>query len=99
MDVNKAVEIFKGHGFESPAQVLAQYRMHYRGEEVRVELRDYGMDAGPARYEAEAWQPSVPEDERDMNTKGLSLGNASDSIDGALAGPHWWIFTQDDDAS
>lgn len=98
MDVNQAVAIFKGHKFESPAQVHSTYVMHYRGTEVRVEVLDYGMAAEPARYAATAWQPDVPAAERQNNSKGLSVGNVSDTIDGALAGPHWWIFTQDTDA-
>ncbi|MBD5382453.1 hypothetical protein ACR8AL_07535 [Clavibacter sepedonicus] len=93
MDVNRAVEIFSGHGFESAAQVHATYSMSHHGVDVRVEVLDFGQAAGNVRYMATAWQPEVPEEERVLNSKGLSIGNAAGTVDEALEGPHWWIFT------
>jgi len=96
MDVNRAVEHFSGHGFESPAQVVASYTMTHRGVELRVEVVDFGLAFGDSRFMATAWQPEVPEEDRKNNTKGLSIGNPGATIADALNGPHWWLFTPKD---
>lgn len=62
---------------------------------VRVEVRDYGSDAGRGQYEVYAYSPHVAEERRVINSYGESLGHTEPSVADALMGVHWDAFKMD----
>jgi hypothetical protein len=81
----------------SEASRVHLYEVWIDSNLVRVDLKDRGPEAsGPTRYSAQAYSVDMPETERVVNSKGLSLGNPDGTVIGALDNIHWWIFNTRD---
>lgn len=81
-------------GYEEPALVTT-YDVWVRGQRVRLEVTDRGAAGGSTRYSATAFSVDVPESERDVNRRGLSVGNPDSTVVGALEMVHWNVFEQE----
>jgi hypothetical protein len=92
MDV---IEYLNGKTGASEAAEIRTYSVWIDNAEVRVEVMDHGPLAGSQRYAALAYSPDIPESQRQMNTRGLSLGNPDSDLKGALGEVHWNVFRQD----
>lgn len=76
----------------SEASHVQTFSVWVRDREVRVELLDHGSEGGDNRFSAHAFWPDLPEGEREVNSKGLTIGNPGQSFGDALSNLHWQIF-------
>lgn len=90
VDTQEVLDELNSHGAEA-AQV-STFSMWVKGGEVRVELFDHGPHAGATRFSAQAFTPDMPEGERSVNSKGLTIGNPGRDFREALDNLHWEIF-------
>ncbi|GAA1942401.1 hypothetical protein [Agromyces allii] len=72
---------------------VSRYSVYLNNLKVQVTIHDYGESAGATRFMAEARYVEQPDErEIEMNTWGLSLGNADSTVRGALDNVHWNVF-------
>lgn len=80
--------------FEAATEVTS-YQVEVRGRTLAVELHDAGEAGGAHRYSVAAYWAGTPEEDRHGASGVYTLGNPEASIEMALHGPHWWMFTPD----
>jgi len=71
MDV---IEYLNGKTGASESFEIPMYSVWIDNAEVRVEVMDHGPAAGNQRFAVLAYSPDTPEGEREINSRGLSLG-------------------------
>lgn len=73
---------------------VTTFTAYVKGRELLIEIHD-SHEAGSGRFFARATDPRVPPAERDMNSKGLTQGNAASTVREAVSNLHMWIFRED----
>ena len=90
--MSEILEFLNGMSDASEAAEVHTFDVYISNYSVRVEVSDYGPQAGNLRYMVYAFSPDIAKEDRMINTRGESLGNPDANLRMALMNVHWNVF-------